>query len=104
ITRSNYLTWTFDVNIHLISLDISQIILSGSDYPSAQKAKALIFIRHHLHENLKVEYLTEEDLVVLWQSLKDCYDHQQDVVLPYARFEWINLRFQDFKSVVENNS
>ncbi|GAV86457.1 hypothetical protein CFOL_v3_29887 [Cephalotus follicularis] len=82
ITGINYLTWAFYVKIHLRSLDLSRTILSSSNDTSAHKAKALVFIRHHLYENLKVDYLTEEDLVVLWQSLKDRYDHQQDVVLP----------------------
>ncbi|GAV89459.1 hypothetical protein CFOL_v3_32873, partial [Cephalotus follicularis] len=87
ITKSNYLTWAFDVKIHLTSLYLSQTILLGYDCTSAQKAKAFIFIRHHLHENLKFEYLTEEDPLVLWKSLRDRYDHQQDVVFPYAMFE-----------------
>ncbi|KAM3382062.1 hypothetical protein P3S68_007635 [Capsicum galapagoense] len=46
--------------------------------------KAMIFLRHHLVEVLKIEYLTTKDPVVLWNSLKQ--------------------RFQDYKSVYEYNS
>ena len=42
--------------------------------------------------------------MVLWQSLKDRYDHQKTVVLPKARYDRLHLRLQDFKSVSEYNS
>ena len=67
------------------------------------RAKALIFLRHHLDESLKNEYLTVKDSLVLWQSLKDRYDHQKIVILPKARYDWLHLRLQDFKSVSEYN-
>ena len=41
------------------------------------RAEALIFLLHHLDENLKNEYLTVKDPLVLWQSLQDRYDHQK---------------------------
>jgi len=37
--------------------------------------KVMIFIRHHLHEGSKVEYLTIKDPLVQWQNLKERYDH-----------------------------
>lgn len=40
-----------------------------------QKAKEMIFVRHHIHENLKYEYLTFKDQLVLWNHLKDRYEH-----------------------------
>ena len=67
-------------------------------------AKALIFLRHYLDESLKNEYLTVKDPLVLWQSLKDRYDHQKIVILHKARYDWLHLRLQDFKSVSEYNS
>nr|GEY66369.1 reverse transcriptase domain-containing protein [Tanacetum cinerariifolium] len=42
-----------------------------------QKAKAMIFLRHHLHENLKIKYLTVKDPLVLWDHLKDKYEHTE---------------------------
>ncbi|KAK9713437.1 hypothetical protein RND81_06G026800 [Saponaria officinalis] len=32
------------------------------------------------------------------------YDHQKTVILPNARYDWMHLRLQDFKSVSEYNS
>ncbi|XP_020242837.1 uncharacterized protein LOC109821054 [Asparagus officinalis] len=66
--------------------------------------RALIFLRHHLNKDLKNEYLTEKDPAVLWQSLKDRFDQQTAIMLPQAQYDWLNLRFQDFKSVTEYNS
>ncbi|XP_039827084.1 uncharacterized protein LOC120688775 [Panicum virgatum] len=68
------------------------------------KAKALHFLQHHLHPDLKSEYMTERDPLVLWQSLKGRFSQQRSIVLPRAQQDWINLRFQDFKSVAAYNS
>jgi len=69
-----------------------------------EKAKALVLLRHHLHESLKTEYLLVEDPKELWDSLNDRYGHHKRVLLPKAQFEWTNLRFQDFKSISDYNS
>ncbi|KAK9124411.1 hypothetical protein Sjap_014013 [Stephania japonica] len=66
--------------------------------------KSLIFLRHHLHEGLKSEYLTIKDPLTLWLSLKERYDHQKTVIFPKAQNDWLNLRLQDFKTVSEYNS
>ena len=63
----------------------------------------MIFILHHLHEELKTEYLTIKDPLILWNNLRERYEHQKSVILPKPRYEWINLRLQDFKSVTEYN-
>ena len=68
------------------------------------RAKALIFLRQHLHEDLKIEYLTVKDPYILWTELKKRFDHQKTVILPKARYDWMHLRLQDFKSVSEYNS
>ncbi|XP_048497916.2 uncharacterized protein LOC125496488 [Beta vulgaris subsp. vulgaris] len=44
------------------------------------------------------------DPQVLWSNLKERYDHQKTVILPKARYDWLHLRLQDFKSVSEYNS
>ncbi|KAJ4752275.1 Zinc knuckle containing protein [Rhynchospora pubera] len=64
----------------------------------------MIFLRHHLHEDLKNEYLTVKKPLELWKSLKERFDHQKYVLLPKARYEWIHLRLQDYKFVAEYNS
>ena len=64
----------------------------------------MIFLRHHLHEGLKAEYLTIKDPLVLWNNLKERYDHQKTVILPKACYDWMHLCLQDYKTVSEYNS
>ncbi|GAV85820.1 UBN2 domain-containing protein, partial [Cephalotus follicularis] len=64
----------------------------------------LIFLRHHIDDGLKYEYLTVENPLELWQNLNDRFEHLKVVVLPKALNDWAQLRFQDFKTVSEYNS
>ncbi|XP_022014505.1 uncharacterized protein LOC110914003 [Helianthus annuus] len=104
ITGKNYLSWALDAEIHLNANNLGDTIKEGNKTSTQDKAKAMIFLRHHIHESLKNEYLTIKDPLVLWTNLKERYDHQKTVILPRARYEWINLRLQDFKSISEYNS
>ncbi|KAK8341731.1 hypothetical protein V6Z12_A08G184300 [Gossypium hirsutum] len=98
ITGNNYLSWVLDAEIHLDAKGLGETIKEGNEESTQDKAKAMIFLRHHLHEGLKTEYLTVKDPQILWANLKERYDHQKIVILPKARYEWLNLRLQDFKS------
>ncbi|CAA7040493.1 unnamed protein product [Microthlaspi erraticum] len=104
ISGDNYLAWALDAEIHLSAKELGETIKEGNKAESKDKAKAMIFLRHHLHEGLKSEYLNVKDPQVLWTSLKERYDHQKTVILPRARYDWTHLRLQDFKSVSEYNS
>ena len=53
LNDNNYLIWVFDAKIHLTSFDLSETIVSDSECSYAQKAKALIFLYHHLNQDLK---------------------------------------------------
>ncbi|XP_024014721.1 uncharacterized protein LOC112088558 [Eutrema salsugineum] len=100
----NYLSWVVDVEMYLDSEGLGDAIKEGNKATTQTKAKAMIFLRHHLHVDLKNEYLTIKEPEVLWSSLKDRFDHLKNVVLPKARYDWTHLRIQDFKSVSEYNS
>ncbi|XP_070676411.1 uncharacterized protein [Malus domestica] len=104
ITGKNYLTWVLDTKIHLEVGNLKDIIRKESNSSSQDRAKAMIFIRRHLDEALKSEYLTVEDPLALWKALRSRYNHQSTVILPRARYEWSHLRIQYFKSVAEYNS
>jgi len=86
---SNYLTWPTDVEIKLDDMGLDHTIIqqeAGKDERTKpDKAKALHFLRQHLHPDLKSENMT---LIVLLR----------------AQHDWITLRFQDFKSVAAYNS
>ena len=64
----------------------------------------MIFLRHHLDESLKIEYLTVKDPLVLWKNLKERFDHLKMAIHPKTRYDWMHLRLQDFKSIHEYNS
>lgn len=51
------------------------------------KAKALIFIRHHLNEEPKIEYLMEKGPLVLWKKLRERYEHHKSVILQNACYD-----------------
>ncbi|XP_060206363.1 uncharacterized protein LOC132634064 [Lycium barbarum] len=104
ISGKNYLSWVLDAEIHLDAKGLGATITQDNTTSSQDKAKAMIFLRHHLDEGLKVEYLTVKDPLELWTGLKERYDHIKVTVLPRARYEWIHLRLQDFKTVCDYNS
>ncbi|XP_049391642.1 uncharacterized protein LOC125856122 [Solanum stenotomum] len=82
-----------DAEIHLTAKGLGDSIIEGNTTPSQDKTKAMIFLRHHLDESLKVEYFTVKDPLELWIGLKGRYDHVKATVLPRARYEWMHLRF-----------
>ncbi|XP_070035664.1 uncharacterized protein [Nicotiana tomentosiformis] len=101
ISGKNYMTWVLDAEIHLDAMGIGDAIKDKNKASTQDCAKALIFLRHHLDEGLKIEYLTVKDSLILWNGLKERYDNLKLVTLPY---DWAHLRLQDFKSVSEYNS
>lgn len=104
ISGKNYPSWKLDAEIHLDAKGLGNTIKNGNEASIQDKAKAMIFLRHHLHESLKAEYLTVKNPQELWINLKDRFDHLKTVMLPKARYDWIHLRLQDFKSVSDYNS
>ncbi|XP_019233893.1 PREDICTED: uncharacterized protein LOC109214431 [Nicotiana attenuata] len=75
ISGKNYLSWVLDAEIHLAAKGLGNTITRGNEASSQDKAKAMIFLRHHLDEGLKVEYLIVKDPLELWTGLKERYDH-----------------------------
>lgn len=63
----------------------------------------MIFFRHHLHESLKAQYLMIEDPLTLWSVLNERFGHHRDILLPNAKHEWLNLRFQGYARVSDYN-
>ncbi|XP_048443087.1 uncharacterized protein LOC125478700 [Pyrus x bretschneideri] len=103
ITEKNNLTWVVDTKIYLEARNLGETIREENSASSQDQAKAMIFIRRHLDEGLKSEYLTVEDPLALWKALKNKYNPQKTVILPRTCYEWTHLRIQDFKSVAEYN-
>ena len=47
----------------------------------------MVFLRHHIDDGLKDEFITKEDNQDLWQSLKERVDHQKYVILAKDKHE-----------------
>ncbi|XP_049388695.1 uncharacterized protein LOC125853067 [Solanum stenotomum] len=71
ISENNYLSWVLDAKIHLDAKGHGATITNGNTTLSQDIVKAMIFLRHHLDERLKVEYLTVNDPLELWTGLKE---------------------------------
>jgi hypothetical protein len=56
-----------------------------------EKAKATIFLRRHIHPDLKMEYLEVKDPLILWTKLRERFGVQKHVMLPRAQQEWATL-------------
>ena len=66
---SNYLTWAMDVKIMLTAKGyINTIEDPNPQAPVTDEAKytTLYFLRHHIHPDLKNEYMMEENPRALW--------------------------------------
>ncbi|XP_050238045.1 uncharacterized protein LOC126687527 [Mercurialis annua] len=87
VSGKNYMSWILDAKIHLQTSGHEDTIKERNNASTQDRAKAVIFLRHHLDEGLKNEYLSEDNPLVLWNSLKERFDHQKT----------------DFKSVSEYN-
>ncbi|GAV85900.1 hypothetical protein CFOL_v3_29334, partial [Cephalotus follicularis] len=104
ISGKNYLSWVFDVKLHLSAKKLRHTIDEDNATSNGERTTALIFLRHHIDDGLKYEYLTVENPLELWQNLNDRFEHLKAVVLPKTLNDWAQLRFQDFKTVSEYNS
>ena len=96
ISCKNYLSWILDVEIHLDAMNLGNTIKKLNTASQQDRTKALIFLRHHIDEGLKSEYLIAKDPLILWKSLKERYNHQKTIILPRASYDWIHLRLQHF--------
>ena len=104
ISGKSYISWILDVEIHLTAMNLGNTIKKENISSLQDHAKALIFIRHHINESLKNEYLTVNNSLILLDNSKERYDHQKTAILLRACYDWLHLRLQDFKFVNDYNS
>ncbi|KAL0374395.1 UNVERIFIED_CONTAM: hypothetical protein Sradi_3355200 [Sesamum radiatum] len=58
VSGTNYLSWFLDAERHLASNKLGETIKENTSASEQDCAKAMILLRHHLHESLKSQYLT----------------------------------------------
>ena len=103
---SNYPTWASDIEIALASRGLLATIepaQAGVVLQDKQVNTALALLRFYIHKDLKAEYLMTKNPRELWDSLKERYEQQKELIWPEANHEWNHLRLQDFKSVADYN-
>jgi hypothetical protein len=104
IDGANYLSWALDVEVYLASKGLDDTISTDTGPTMQQRAQALMMIRHHLEEPLKIQYMNELNPRRVWEELKSRFDHLKLISLPAARHDWMNLRVQDFNTIAAYNS
>ncbi|KAI5317547.1 hypothetical protein L3X38_037254 [Prunus dulcis] len=57
LSGDNFLSWVLDAKIHLRANGLGQTIVDENDASPEENAKAMIFLRRHIHEALKSEYV-----------------------------------------------
>jgi hypothetical protein len=96
-----------DIKIILALRRMYEAIVPPADrqqeLPPTHKNNALYIIRHHIHIDLKSEYVLEEEPSVLWTALQNHYEQPKGVILPEANHDWIHLCLQDYKSIGDYN-
>jgi hypothetical protein len=70
ISGKNYLSRILNAEIHLKAMNHGETIRDGNNESQQDSVKTMIFIRHYLHEELKTEYLTIKDPLILWNNLR----------------------------------
>jgi hypothetical protein len=73
------------------------------ELPPTHQYNTLYIIRHHIHPDLKSEYVLEEEPSVLWTALHNRYEQQKDVILPEANHDWVHLCLQNYKFIGDYN-
>ena len=81
VSGKNYVPWMIDVKMHLESMGISNAINKFNNCLAQDKARAQVFLRKHIDEMLRFEYLDITDPSVLWNLLKERFDHQKEVII-----------------------
>ena len=65
ITGKNYLSLTFNVEIHFDVMNLRAAIKEGNQASLQDYTKVLIFLWHYLHEDFKTEHFTVKDPLTL---------------------------------------
>ncbi|XP_074318110.1 uncharacterized protein LOC141654898 [Silene latifolia] len=90
---TKYLQWRVDARANLKAKGLEHTILVDGNSTSQEQAKAIVFLRHHLHENLKIEYLFVEDPKELWDNLCQRFESLERII-GRKLDDWMNIRFR----------
>ena len=107
IDGTNYVLWELEAHNYLVADGLDATIqenFNPQDTPAlrSKAAKAICLLLRHLHQQLKANYLGENDPKVIWDSLKLRFDtDRKQTLLPLLLDEWNKLCFYNYKTVTE---
>jgi hypothetical protein len=114
VDGSNFLEWINDAKTVLSAENLARTLITpvaststanhADNIPEVCKWQALLLLRRHLDQALRLQYLEVDDPADLWVQLHARFHHQQTFFLPQARTDWLNLRVLDFPDFVSFNS
>jgi hypothetical protein len=115
VDGTNFLEWINDAKTVLSAENLARTLITpvastsappnpADNIPEVCKWQALLLLRRHLDQALRLQYLEVDDPADLWAQLHARFHHQQTLFLPQARTDWINLRVLDFPDFVTFNS
>lgn len=58
------------------------------EFQLIEQTKALVYLKHYVHEDLKFEYLLIDDPKKRWDNLKNRLKNLQFMIAPIAQREW----------------
>ena len=75
------------MKLHPTAKNLRASIEAETDNPvgETKKVTAMIFIRRHIDDALKTEYLAEEDPRALWVTLANRFEHQRDIFFSWSK-------------------
>ena len=71
VNGQNHQSWKLNVEIHLQGESLAESLKENKNANEKDTSNALIFIRHHLYESLKVQYLMVREPLKLWSKLRE---------------------------------
>lgn len=104
IDGSNYLSWSQNTEIVLNAKCLGDTIIADHHGDLQTKAQAIFILRHHMDQDLQIQYLDEYNPRALWDALKQLYDHLRLISLPAARNDWIHIRVLDHPMIASYNN
>ncbi|KAL6225785.1 hypothetical protein ACLB2K_004634 [Fragaria x ananassa] len=96
VRSNNYLQWASDVTRLFVGKGFTSTIFppDGPDMVPNEmiKAQTLMFLRRHIHKELKMQYLMMMDPKELWDDLKLRFDYVHDVQFTALSAGWQTIR------------
>ena len=103
---SNFLEWHNDICTYLCAEELDGALhqATAETMQVSWRNKALLLIRRHMDSSLRQQYIQIQDPAELWAQLQARFEHNQQLLLPQARNEWMNLRVLDFPTLQDFNA